>query len=327
MITRLSVILLLFCAFTANAQGPYDPPAGQPGSLAIHKDSSAFIAWASACELSISWQNISDTTLGLVNVGNDTSATGAPGVNGIVSLGDGGEAILTFDVFIADGPGADFAIFENSFSDSFLELAFVEVSSDGVNYHRFDAVSLTDTSTQVGSFGNVDATNLNNLAGKYRAQYGTPFDLNELSGTPGLNLQQITHIKLIDAVGSINPMYATYDVQGRAVNDPWPTPFGSSGFDLDAIGVINVGSLSVEEYNLDHVVVYPNPVVNQVYLDFKGNQKNIQYQIVNVNGSIVKHGTLNEMRNMLDVQDLIQGIYIIQLNDGEEYSYRKIIKN
>ena len=40
-------------------------------------------------------------------------AIGAPG-NGIVSLGDGGEAILSFERFIENGPGWDFAIFENS---------------------------------------------------------------------------------------------------------------------------------------------------------------------------------------------------------------------
>jgi hypothetical protein len=43
----------------------------------------------------------------------------------------------------------------------------------------------------------------------------------------------------VDVVGSITPAYATYDSQGNMVNDPWPTPYSSSGFDLDAVGVIN----------------------------------------------------------------------------------------
>ena len=36
-------------------------------------------------------------------------------------VGDGGSAILTFDTPIANGPGFDFAVFENGFSDTFLE--------------------------------------------------------------------------------------------------------------------------------------------------------------------------------------------------------------
>jgi hypothetical protein len=115
-----------------------------------------------------------------------------------------GSAILTFQNPISNGTGFDFAIFENSFNDVFLELAFVEVSSDGVNYIRFPATSNTQTTTQIGPFDNTgDATKLNNLSGKYRAQYGTPFDLQELTGNPLLNINAITHIKIIDVVGSI----------------------------------------------------------------------------------------------------------------------------
>jgi len=51
----------------------------------------------------------------------------------IVSLGDSGVADVTFAGAIYNGPGADFAVFENGFlnatndSLAFLELAFVEV--------------------------------------------------------------------------------------------------------------------------------------------------------------------------------------------------------
>jgi len=41
--------------------------------------------------------------------------------------------------------------------------------------------------------------------------YGTPFDLEEMIGIIGLNVDSITHVKVIDVVGSINPLYASYD--------------------------------------------------------------------------------------------------------------------
>ena len=58
----------------------------------------------------------------------------------VVSLGDGGSITLTFAHPLSDGTGPDLAVFENAFNDTFLELAFVEVSSDGANFVRFPAI-------------------------------------------------------------------------------------------------------------------------------------------------------------------------------------------
>ena len=69
-----------------------------------------------------------------------------------VSLGDGGTVVLTFPQPIGDVPGPDFAVFENGFkafdNSFFLELAHVEVSSDGVNFYRFPSSSLTPSLSQ-----------------------------------------------------------------------------------------------------------------------------------------------------------------------------------
>src|SRR5262249_31074103 len=133
------------------------------------------------------------------------------------------------------------AVFENGFADGFLELAFVEVSTNGADFARFPAVSLTPTATQIGSFGTLDATNLNNLAGKYRAGFGTPFDLSVVAGlSPAVDVAAIHFVRIIDVVGSINPALATHDSLGNAINDPYPTAFASGGFDLDAVGAIHV---------------------------------------------------------------------------------------
>lgn len=242
-------------ATRAIAQGPFPPAAGQPGSTAIHKDAAAFKTWASGAQIVRGFVNISDTSV-YVNGSNRASfglfsnAIGqAQGSSTeIVSLGDGGAATLTFDRPIVNGPGFDFAVFENSFSDNFLELAFVEVSSDGQRFVRFPAVSLTQTQSQIGAFDPIEPTNLHNLAGKYRQGFGTPFDLSDLADSTGIDLNNIRFVRIVDAVGSINPAFATYDAQGNKVNDPFPTPFASGGFDLDAVGIINAG----EQFRISH---------------------------------------------------------------------------
>jgi len=228
-------------ATAAFGAGPFAPAAGQPGSTAISMDDPRLVGWATDISLQRGYLDISQPMLGLVDYGAAENALGKAQGNSmdVVSLGDGGVATLRFGRAIRDGDGPDFAVFENSFSDTYLELAFVEVSSDGTNFVRFDAVSLTPTDTQKGAFDPLDPTDIHNLAGKYRQGYGTPFDLAELAGSPELDIDHISHIRVLDAVGSLDDAYATYDSQAHKVNDPWSSPFASGGFDLDAVGVLH----------------------------------------------------------------------------------------
>ncbi len=241
------LFLIMAIATTIKANGPFAPAAGQPGSTAIPKESPSIIAWATGIEIQRGLLDIANPNT-TVN-GNNRATFGMPSnalgpAEGtsfdVVSLGDNGVATLTFNRPIYNGPGFDFAVFENSFSDTFLELAFVEVSSDGHRFVRFPAVSLTPTNTQVGGFGTLDPTNIHNLAGKYRQGYGTPFDLDDIADSSNIDINNIRFVRIIDAVGTIDPQYASYDSQGNIINDPYPTPFASGGFDLDAVGAINV---------------------------------------------------------------------------------------
>jgi hypothetical protein len=237
-IRQLFFAVLLFSTSICFAQFP--GAAGTSGSTAIFKDSSIFTNWGITCSVQRGLQQIDDLSLGYVTTGDSSMATGhADGVQ-VVSLGDGGSAIVGFEKPIKNGPGFDFAVFENGFIDEFLELAFVEVSSDGVNFFRFKATSNTQTDVQMGPFDyNADATLMNNLAGKYRAMYGTPFDLEEMIGISSLNVDSILYVKVIDVVGSINPTYASYDQNNNIINEHYPTPYPQGGFDLDAVGVIH----------------------------------------------------------------------------------------
>ena len=148
---KLLSILTVFLPMLAVAQ--FAPSVGQMGTTAIHADSSIFIDWASGCTIIRGNQDISSPSLGITTVGDNSCAIGKAGQNGVVSLGDGGEAILTFNSPIINGIGFDFAVFENSFSDLFLELAFVEVSSDGINFFGFPATSLTQDTLQIDGYG------------------------------------------------------------------------------------------------------------------------------------------------------------------------------
>jgi len=309
----------------------FPPAAGQPGTTAMYMDSTAFIAWAKTCKVTRGYVNIADTTvvyngLNRASYGSESDALGIAD-NAVVSLGDGGSAILTFDSPIVNGPGPDFAVFENSLDGSFLELAFVEVSSDSINYFRFPAISYTQTSTQVGTFGTTDPTKINNLAGKYSVLYGTPFDLDTLKGIPGLDVNMITHVKIIDAVGNITAPYASHDCLGNIVNDPWPTPFNTCGFDLDAVGVINDLKESVNEPRIHQDIrLYPNPVVNYLAIHFPVSSA-CNFTLTNIAGAeIMKIDRITSVAK-INCSFLAPGIYfaIFRFPDGTIQSH-KIIK-
>ena len=223
---------------------PFAPAQDQPGTTAMHADSSAFVAWATGCVAEPGPMNITNPSAGVAGAGYPAeNAIGVPdGTYGVTCLGDGGWATVTFASPICNREGPDFAVFENGFKSGtqwFLEIAFVEVSSDGENFFRFPAITAVQYETQLGGFATMDPAYIHNFAGKYGAFYGTPFDLDDVEDNALLDKENITHVRVVDVIGNIDPEYCTYDSQGHPVNDPWSTPFASCGFDLDAVGVIH----------------------------------------------------------------------------------------
>ncbi|NOR86136.1 MAG: T9SS type A sorting domain-containing protein [Bacteroidales bacterium] len=307
---RLYFIILLG-QISLNALAQFPPPAGVEGTTAIHQDSSIIVAWAKSCQIQRGYLDIAMPDSGFVDFGEVENGVGQAD-QAIVSLGDGGTAILEFEQPIINGPGPDFAIFENSFSDEFLELALVYVSSNGVDYDLFPAISLTQSETQVEGFGTLDATKIHNLAGKYRMAYGTPFDLEELEAELGKEINQITHIKIVDVIGSINEDFASFDSQGNIINDPYPTPFPSGGFDLDAVGVIHHATATHELIQLkQQILVYPNPSNGRFYIENRGDLQ-IQYIIIfNVQGQVVYESRFSKIFEKMEI-DLPQGSYLVK---------------
>ena len=299
----------------------FAPEAGVAGTTAIHCDSSAFVAWATGCTIERGPIQIGITD-SLVSYGVDDDAIGKAD-NMVVSLGDGGMAVLTFASPICNEVGPDFAVFENPFHNAphcFLELAFVEVSSDGENYFRFPAVTNVPFETQMGGFGVMDATMIHNFAGKYEVMYGTPVDLDEVEDDARLDKGRITHVRLVDVIGTIDPEYATYDSEGHIVNDPFPTPYWSSGFDLDAVGVIHdLAHFDVPENQLDVVSVYPNPVMDRLTVKAENLQS---VEIYNLVGQQV----VTSSSPVIDFSDLNEGVYFVRVTADGKTITKRVVK-
>jgi hypothetical protein len=242
-----------------------------------------------------------------------------------VSLGDSGVVVVTFAKPIYDGPGADFAVFENGFinpandSESYMELAFVEVSSDGTNYFRFPASSNTQINVQAGNTTYLNASNINNLAGKYIAMYGTPFDLQELAGIAGLDINHITHIRIVDVIGSIFAN-ASHDFTGRVINDPYPTPFPSCGFDLDAVGVIHNIETGIKSITANTTInIFPNPASDQFTVAV-GTSYSLTAVLTTTTGTVLQRKELTPADNTIQVSQ-----YYLILQDLSGNKWQQVI--
>ncbi len=268
----------LLCVAATAWAGPFDATiSGRSELAAIPANDARIRGWATGYVAAQTFRgplDITDPESPAAYFGAPTSALGPSDAIGalgfpstdptkVISLGDGGYITLTFALPIANGAGPDFAVFENAFNDTFLELAFVEVSSNGSDFFRFPTVSLTPLSAQIDqgdpNHNAIDPTDIDGFAGKYRVGLGTPFDLQRLVGVSALlDVNGVRYVRVRDVIGyiggSVAAGTATEDSaasyhyfgqsygQNHLVNDPWPTDngAGTGGFDLDAVAVLNV---------------------------------------------------------------------------------------
>jgi hypothetical protein len=315
-----------------KASAQFAPQVPLPGNEAIIATSPLFHDWASGCTVYRGWLDIANKSLGQPTVGSASDVYGQPGSD-LLSLGDSGVAVVTFNYSIFNGAGPDFAVFENAFANpvndtlAYLEFAFVEVSSDGVNFVRFPASSNMQDTAQIDNFTYTDARFYHNLAGKYVSGYGTPFDLEELKGTPGLDVNNITHVRIVDVIGSIDELHASHDKDGNIINDPYPSAFPSGGFDLSGVGVMNSNQPPTaihESFKTLQIKVYPNPASEVINILSEGNTP-LQYKLTDISGRKILEGELLK-NTSINISKQVPGLYLLHISNSEAYNIIKISK-
>lgn len=137
--------------------------------------------------------------------------------------------------------------------------------------------------------------------------------MEQLADSANLDINNITHVKLIDVVGSIDPQFGTRDQYGQIINDPYPTDFYSSGFDLTGVAVLN-GWTPGTGIN-DHVATqklqaYPNPTTGNVRL----NTANAEISVFDVYGKLL----FTEMNsNTINLANYPAGVYILKVSQQQ----------
>ena len=88
-------------------------------------------------------------------------------------------------------------------------------------------------------------------------------------------------------------------------------------------------NLNVDEFNKNDIVVYPNPVLNTLNINLSNALvNNATINIFDLNGRLVTQKKYNDIQNKvsINVNSLNQGVYIIEIQDGETSYKSKFVK-
>lgn len=89
---------------------------------------------------------------------------------------------------------------------------------------------------------------------------------------------------------------------------------------------VNVNVTDIETLESNKLIkIFPNPVSDQLVIEFLGNRAKIFFEITNIAGQLVYKGNLVE-RTVVETSDFVAGYYIIKLENGEKFEFNKIVK-
>jgi hypothetical protein len=200
------------------------------------------------------------------------------GTTDVLTLGVQGSVTVAFDFPITNGPGTDFVAWENGFVSGgivFGELAFVEVSTNGVDFARFPNQYFGPPGP-IGAFSGLPAGSVKNIAGLGLRTVppaldgyahpalagGDPFDLDDLVADPlvtagTVDLANINYVRLVDVLGN----GSSFDSFGTPVYDPTG---GTNSSDWDAVAVVN--NTVNQDVNRPTITVSFDPATRQLTL-------------------------------------------------------------
>lgn len=85
-----------------------------------------------------------------------------------------------------------------------------------------------------------------------------------------------------------------------------------------------VTSISSVENN-DGIRIYPNPVSDDLTIEFNGNMNEIRYEVINAYGKLITSGVFRES-TIVHTSSFSDGLYVIKFNTGKTCEFRKVIK-
>ncbi len=86
------------------------------------------------------------------------------------------------------------------------------------------------------------------------------------------------------------------------------------------------GLLATNYFNLDNQInITPNPTTNSIYINFE-NFISSKITIFDMDGRVIQNNIISENNTAIDVTNMANGIYLIQINSDKGTVFKKIVK-
>ncbi len=98
------------------------------------------------------------------------------------------------------------------------------------------------------------------------------------------------------------------------------TNWTGSNYNFDSVSSFNqnCASLSLEDFNNENFIMFPNPIEDFLTIEI---QENAHYNLLSITGQILKSGNLNKGINSLNFSFLSNGIYFIQMTTEKRKTF------
>lgn len=240
---------------------------------------------------------------------------------------------------------------EDGISDYTFELGNISkvkgnVSLRGVGIADLNYLSSIDT---VGGYLDIDACpitsldgleSLNYVGGNLAINYCSQLEFCSIEKICNLILENDNNIIIGNNLGRCESLdsvlfYCDYeDMDNDGYNiyfdcddsnpdiNPSALEVPGNGIDEDCDGEDLITSIS-EIQNLE-TLIYPNPNSGKLHIDNLSGER-LDVSVLNLSGNLIRSSVLYVGKNLMDVQDLIPGLYFLKISGNENSEFKKII--
>ncbi|MFA5782897.1 MAG: T9SS type A sorting domain-containing protein, partial [Bacteroidales bacterium] len=100
-------------------------------------------------------------------------------------------------------------------------------------------------------------------------------------------------------------------------------PFGSTYFKVLEYACQNGNLNDINDFITDSYKIYPNPSSSNIYINTDNDIKSTFIRILDITGRLIKQETIKTKKTELDISNLQNGLYIIEIiNNSRCFKYK-----
>lgn len=121
-------------------------------------------------------------------------------------------------------------------------------------------------------------------------------------------------------MGAVNQNYTV------TANGTYYVKVTQNGCESIQSNLITITGLGIESIENDNIVkIYPNPVLDELFVEIEGNTELTEIEICNVIGQIVYKSTMKD-KTVISTIGFSKGVYLVKIDNGKSVIYKKIVK-